>query len=436
MIQLYQITIIYPKSPGMENLARKLAADMKHYRIPSNVRKKTGMGGLGDMKQPWLIVLCDPATPSDEETCRLIRDFTDRGLYHHILTLLVEGTPETSFPDALLHEQLPDGTVVDHEPLAANVSAPSQRQRLRKLKVEKLRLLAPVLGVSFDELMNRRQRQRRRIVIAVGTVVLAGAAAFLSVIVQRIKTFQEQNEKLTAQYNRADAALQQTQERADEVSRSYAQAIGTGAGDAIETGDCEVAMLLCLELLPERSDVSELTDALAEALRLRGGKGYVPVTAVKDETDTGAENEADTGAEDEIFELPADLPSDYGMEWHRAYSSEGYLLYIYGEEELHVYDPAGGKEIGTVPSYQYPLHEQDTGFAGPVDKESGLPDSSRVRCGDLLFEYREEETPVPDDLAGQIELAETYLNGRTLTPEERSYFGMDRGDIQYDLFED
>ena len=142
MIQLYQITIMYPDQAEMKRIAERLAPDMKKYRIPKNVLKQTGYTGLQDTKEPWLIILCSPDTPKEQEILDAITDYTKRGLYHHILTILVEGTPEESFPDLLLHERLPDGRIVDHEPLAANLTSSTGKQKLKDLKVEKLRLPA------------------------------------------------------------------------------------------------------------------------------------------------------------------------------------------------------------------------------------------------------------------------------------------------------
>ena len=106
----------------MEALAKQLARKLERYRIPSGVKKRTGIKRVQEIAVPWLIVLCTPDTPKDPEILSQIDTYIARGFFSHVLTLLADGTPETSFPEALLHETLPDGTVVDHEPLAANVA--------------------------------------------------------------------------------------------------------------------------------------------------------------------------------------------------------------------------------------------------------------------------------------------------------------------------
>ena len=57
----------------------------------------------------------------------------------------------------------------------------------RKLETEKLRLFAPILGVSFDSLMNRRRRRLRRIALTAAAVVLAAAGAFLGYALNRMQ---------------------------------------------------------------------------------------------------------------------------------------------------------------------------------------------------------------------------------------------------------
>ena len=416
MKQIDPITIIGPDTAEMRSLEIRIAEELESYRIPRDVKRRTGLTGLKDVKEPWLIVLCSPDTPKDPGVQKAIGEFTARGLYHRILTLLADGTPDSSFPDALLHETLEDGTVVEHEPLAANIAGQSGVKREKALKVEKLRLLAPMLGVSFDELRNRQGRKKRQILTVLGAAVILAAAAFLVVTLQRVRVFREQNEQLQVQYDRAEAALADTQKKADEAAREYASAIAEEAEDLLKTGDSELAMLLCLELLPERADVPEVPQVLASALEQRGGAGYVPITVTKDAAGEQMTQEAwDTALQGTI------LPEKYGMEWRREISAEGYLLYVYGEEKLCIYDPAGGQTIGSVDSIPYPLYAADVTFAGETGAD-GRRGAERILCGNVLYEFRQEKTPVPENLDEQISLAREYLGNRELTAEEMNYY--------------
>ena len=162
MIKLNAIEFVYPGTLELSALAERLRKEFASYRIPGSVAKKTKYKSLSEVDEPWLIVLCTPETPGCEEVKERIAAFSGEGRYHRILTLLVSGKPEESFPRELVFETLPDGTVKEHEPLAANIVAESEKESMKLLSVEKLRLLAPILGVSFDELRNRRRRNRRR----------------------------------------------------------------------------------------------------------------------------------------------------------------------------------------------------------------------------------------------------------------------------------
>ena len=328
MLKLNSVTIVYPESAGLQPLAEKLAAEIKGYRIPGSVRARTGIRRTEEIREPWLIVLCVPETREDPEVLREIRRFTKDGFYHHILTLLADGKPEESFPEPLLHEELPDGTVIDHEPLAANIAAGTAAESARRLKTEKLRLLAPMLGVSFDDLMNRRRKQRIRILTAAAAAVLAGGGVFLGITVHRALVFADQQKQLSAQLGIAEENRDLADEQKEDARRSLAAAVGDKAGEIRKTGDTDLAMLLCLEFLPEYADVPELAEPLREALRTRCAAGYVPVTA--GELPAAPAEDKHKYSQDEILKKTGVYGVDYYTEekgyLFAAMSGRGYLF--------------------------------------------------------------------------------------------------------------
>ena len=419
MIELNQIKIIYPPEAEMETLANQLARMIKHYRIPGSVRKRTGINSCQQIGDPWLIVLCTPDTPKNPDILAKIDAYIEQGLFSHVLTLLAEGDPEKSFPDVLLHERLPDGTIVDHEPLAANVAGFSGMQRSRRLKVERLRLLAPMLGVSFDDLMNRRFRQRMRILTALGTAVLVLGLAFVWLLIGRIRTFREQNAQLQPYYERMSELARDAQDAADEAGRSYGAAAAEVAKDTLSSGDCELAMLIALEVLAEVEDSPEAADVLKNALKMRTAEGLAPVTATADASKTGEKPDRE-----EAEKLISDLPYEYGTQWRAELSSEGYLLGVRGESEVFVYDPSSGQILSECETFSYPVETEDVAFAGAEDRDTGRRSADLIRCGNILFEFRTQETTVPESLDEQINLAKELLGGRTLSEKERSDFGI------------
>ena len=103
-------------------------------------------------KSEHLIVICSPAAASSKYVNQEIREFASLGRQDKVLALLVEGEPEDSFPPALKE--------FAGEPLAADVRNNTASTRNQAA----LRLLAPILNCTFDELRQReRLRTKRRI---------------------------------------------------------------------------------------------------------------------------------------------------------------------------------------------------------------------------------------------------------------------------------
>ncbi|MBN1759385.1 MAG: toll/interleukin-1 receptor domain-containing protein [Chitinispirillaceae bacterium] len=140
----------------------------------------------------FLVVICSRSTPKSRWVNQEVAQFREMGRGHCIIPLLIEGTPEESFPQALRElkkvVQREDGTAVegdeDAEPLFADVRLRAS-EPLKTLKSNALlRILAHVLGCSYDELRRREhQRRMRRLRLqigAIGAVVLLIAGGYLA----------------------------------------------------------------------------------------------------------------------------------------------------------------------------------------------------------------------------------------------------------------
>lgn len=111
----------------------------------------------------FLIVICSPAAKASHwvnEEIRLFRALHGEG---SILCVLAEGTPETSFPPALLE----DG----REPLAANLGSNKD-----SFKLGTTQLAASMLGVGLDVLIQRetKRRRRRQTLITASALIFSG----------------------------------------------------------------------------------------------------------------------------------------------------------------------------------------------------------------------------------------------------------------------
>ena len=138
-----------------------------------------------------LIVVCSPNAAQSKWVNEEILSYKQMGHEDRIFCLIVDGEPHSEdaefecFPEALRYRLASDGSLSNTptEPIAADVRAGKDGRTNARLK-----LLAGLLGVGFDDLRRREQqrRQRRLAVIAsaamVGMVITTGlaAAAFLA----------------------------------------------------------------------------------------------------------------------------------------------------------------------------------------------------------------------------------------------------------------
>jgi hypothetical protein len=186
----YDAVITYQCSAYDIRIARNLYKCLKKYRIPGHIKDSVKRKHLKVMLEDWssisssqsdhttidaiskarfLIIIASPDTPNSRRIEEYIRIFKELGKGVNILTLLIRGEPSDSFPTILRHV---GKTIVTNqyghqyevmavnEPLAADTRAGSLRKSLKLLKVEKLRIIAPIIGCGFDDL---KQRNRERL---------------------------------------------------------------------------------------------------------------------------------------------------------------------------------------------------------------------------------------------------------------------------------
>ena len=111
-----------------------------------------------------LVVVCSPAARESPWVSREVELFRSLHPDRPVLAALIAGTPARSFPEALLRH---GGS--GREPLAADLQVSGDGPRLGFLK-----LVAGVIGVGLDELVQRDAQRRLRAVTAVTGAALAG----------------------------------------------------------------------------------------------------------------------------------------------------------------------------------------------------------------------------------------------------------------------
>ncbi len=198
----YSAFISYRHVTPDREIATKLHTLIENYGIPSSIKKRLGISKMGRVfrdeeelplssdlggdiyraldNSDWLIVICSPSY-LESKWCKAELDyFISIGKKDRILTVLADGEPGSAFPEVLRFEEK-DGIRKEIEPLAADVRAQSLQESLKKLGNEKLRILAPMLGVVFDDLRQRAHRRQMRIIgaaSAAGLVLLTGFLIF------------------------------------------------------------------------------------------------------------------------------------------------------------------------------------------------------------------------------------------------------------------
>ena len=248
----YDAFISYRHSEPDMFVAKRVHKGLETFKVPRTVAKKYGKkkikrvfrdqeelpigSDLGDNiskaleESEYLLVICSPRTPESYWVQKEIDTFIQLHDREHILAILIEGEPADSFPPQLLTDDA--GNPV--EPLAADVRGSSHREIARKLKTELMRLVAPILHCSYDDLKQRhRERRMRKMLLAASVVAVLGVAF--------------------GAYSAYNNAIISENYKAKQVNQS--KYLAKTALELLEEGDRQTAALVALEALPsEKSD--------------------------------------------------------------------------------------------------------------------------------------------------------------------------------------
>ena len=274
----YKAFISYRHLPLQMKVARKLHKRIERYVIPRALRKN-GQKKLGyvfrdqdelpisndlagNIKQAldnaeYLIVICTPETKESRWCMEEIDYFLAHHDRDHVLAVLADGLAADAFPPQLTDTRSEDGERIEHvEPLAANIVADTEAKRSRLFKVESLRILAALIGCAFDELYRREQRYKIRRILTASAALVAAAAVFIGVLLNR------------------NAVIQANLEQALRNQSSY---LASESINLLDSGDRLGATRLALEALPTeerpRPYLSRAEYALGTALGIYTSPG-------------------------------------------------------------------------------------------------------------------------------------------------------------------
>lgn len=215
----YKAFISYRHKPLDKEAAAMIQKSIEHYTIPPEMRNENGDKKFGPVfrdedelpissnlsdsityaldHSEYLIVICTPDLPKSRWCEQEIRHFIATHDREHVIAVLADGTPETSFSPYLLHRYDAAGNITaDIEPLAANIGGANHTIDRKAYRKEIIRIFAALLGCPFDALYQRERRARTSRLLAGAGVVLAAMTVFLGVTLKQNKTINEQNRDL------------------------------------------------------------------------------------------------------------------------------------------------------------------------------------------------------------------------------------------------
>ena len=292
MEQHFTAFISYRHASPDDQIAKWLHTAIETYRIPAAIQKQTGrkkMGkcfrdaeelplspSLGDdieralLGSDWLIAVCSPRYMQSLWCQREVEFFAQHKGRERILVVLADGHVEESLPEILRWRVNEAGERVSHQPLAAEARGATMAERIKKLKTEKFRLLAPMLGVGFDDLRCRARQRRIRIVsLIAAAVVVAGAGLGTYVALnhaknERLRLEAEEQQRIAEEQQRVAEA-----ERLRAAENSIGEYLERAAAltESSEQLGAANALLDALALSEENGDVrrDEILDALRRA---------------------------------------------------------------------------------------------------------------------------------------------------------------------------
>lgn len=218
--------------------AEHLHKELEHYVIPRSARKQPDQKHIehifrdrdelpvsSDLSETitqalhnshYLIVICTPETSKSGWVSKEIETFLQTHSRDNIILVLADGEPEESFPEQVLYYPDPNcpGRYLEKEPLAADIRGRTPKERLKKIKEEKLRIMAALLSVPYDRLVQRDRDYKIRRLILSGSIV--GACLLSFGIYTSL-----QNHRIQNLYNETNLALaKETAASAQEIYES------------------------------------------------------------------------------------------------------------------------------------------------------------------------------------------------------------------------
>ena len=218
-----------------------------------------------------LIVICSPNAAQSRWTNEEILTYKRLGRQDRIFCLIIDGEPNASlfeetaefecFPAGLMYQMGPDGNLTDKrsEPIAADAREGKDNKQNAKLK-----LIAGMIGVGFDELKQREQHRRQQRMVAVTVAAAIGMAITTGLAA-------------TAWFARIEAEAQRNRAEAEAETAKQTTQFMVGLFEVSDPGESLGNTITAREILDKGAEriETELTDQPAIQATLMDTMGTV-----------------------------------------------------------------------------------------------------------------------------------------------------------------
>ena len=363
-------------------VAVKLHRILETYKIPNSLKKKLGLKRrtfkrvfrdqeelplTSNLEDPiidalnnakYLIVICTPRLKESLWCKKEIETFKKIRGRKNIFCVLAEGEPSDSFPEEVLfdEEEIEENGKkktkrIMVEPLAADVRGKNKKQVLKKLQEEKLRLIAPMYGLDYDDLKQRHKIWRqKKIINSVLLITLLSVLFAVYSIAMFIKIALQQNV----------------------LAKHHALSLVDQAEDYLKDDDRYKAVKLSYQALTDYEDIKmpytpEAEYSLAESLGIYDvGLSYKEVANLKVKgvaTYLKSSQNAQYGALYDgsetltLFDTKSlsvirkySIKTDYQSEDEFTFIGNDYLAYITGDGNIKIVKTKTGKIVKEITS--------------------------------------------------------------------------------------
>ena len=209
MSYTYSAFISYRHLPKDSAAAKAVQQALETYRIPADIQKKVGKKKLNrcfrdqdempiadDLgssitkalnESEWLLVICTPDLLDSPWCLREVSYFIEIGRKDRIIPVLVEGEPKTSFPPQIVWNETEEGRE-EVEPLAADLRGNMKKQ----LRTEKLRIVARMLNLNYNDLKKREKERELKKRLALVSAILAVVLCFAGYAIYKNRILTEE----------------------------------------------------------------------------------------------------------------------------------------------------------------------------------------------------------------------------------------------------